>query len=125
MRGFFSQSPETKAYTLGPAIWQLASQMRQSNPLLQVAREHVAAMDNLLRAVVDWGTGRAAAFGRSAAGKSGTSQDSRDAWFVGYSGGLVTGVWVGNDDFKPMKRITGGGLPARLWRAFMVGALKS
>jgi len=44
MRGFFSQSPETKAYTLGPAIWQLASQMRQSNPLLQVAREHVAAL---------------------------------------------------------------------------------
>ena len=44
LRGFFSQSPETKAYTLGPAIWQLASQMRQSNPLLQVAREHMAAL---------------------------------------------------------------------------------
>ncbi len=44
LRGFFSQSPETKSYTLGPAIWQLASQMRQSNPLLQVAREHMAVL---------------------------------------------------------------------------------
>ena len=92
-----------------------------------VASEHVAAMDHLLRAVVDWGTGRAASFGRSAAGKSGTSQDSRDAWFVGYTDKLVTGVWVGNDNGSPMdpingRPVTGGGVPALVWRDFMRAA---
>ena len=90
-----------------------------------IRKGHVRALDGMLRAVISGGTGRAAWPGRRAAGKTGTSQDFRDAWFVGYSGGLVGGVWVGNDDFKPMKRVTGGGLPARLWRAFMVDALKS
>ena len=92
-----------------------------------VAPEHAAAMDQLLRAVVDWGTGRAAAFGRSAAGKSGTSQESRDAWFIGYTDKLVTGVWIGNDSGSPMapvngRSVTGGGLPAEIWRAFMRAA---
>jgi penicillin-binding protein 1A len=92
-----------------------------------VAPEHVAAMDQMLRAVVDWGTGRAAAFGRSAAGKSGTSQESRDAWFIGYTDKLVTGVWIGNDDASPMGQVnrrsmTGGGVPAEVWRAFMRAA---
>ena len=92
-----------------------------------VAREHAAAMDQMLRAVVDWGTGRNAAFGRPAAGKSGTSQESRDAWFVGYTDKLVTGVWIGNDNGDPMAQInsramTGGGLPAEIWRAFMRAA---
>ena len=77
------------------------------------------------RGVIANGTGGAAWPGRRAAGKTGTSQDFRDAWFIGYAGDLVTGVWVGNDDFSPMKRITGGGLPAQLWRTFMVDALKS
>ena len=92
-----------------------------------VAREHAAAMDHLLRAVIDWGTGRAAAFGRSAAGKSGTSQESRDAWFIGYTEKLVTGVWIGNDSGSPMAQVnnrtmTGGGLPAEIWREFMRAA---
>lgn len=83
----------------------------------------VAAVNDLLRAVVAWGTGKAANPGRPAAGKTGTSQDFRDAWFVGYTGELVTGVWMGNDDSSPMKKVTGGGLPARLWRAYTRGAL--
>ena len=87
--------------------------------------DHARALDSMLRGVIAKGTGRAAWPGRRAAGKTGTSQEFRDAWFIGYAGDLVTGVWVGNDDFSPMKRITGGGLPARLWRAFMVDALKS
>jgi penicillin-binding protein 1A len=92
-----------------------------------VAREHAAAMDQLLRAVVDWGTGRNAAFGRPAAGKSGTSQGSRDAWFIGYTDKLVTGVWIGNDSGSPMAQVnsrtmTGGGLPAEIWREFMRSA---
>ncbi len=90
-----------------------------------ISSGHARALDGMLRGVIANGTGRAAWPGRRAAGKTGTSQDSRDAWFIGYAGDLVTGVWVGNDDFTPMKRITGGGLPARLWRAFMVDAFKS
>ena len=87
--------------------------------------DHARAIDGMLRGVIANGTGRAAWPGRRAAGKTGTSQDFRDAWFIGYAGDLVTGGWGGNDDFSPMKRITGGGLPARLWRSFMVDALKS
>ena len=95
-----------------------------------VAPKHVAAMDQMLRAVVDWGTGSKAAFGRSAAGKTGTSQDSRDAWFIGYTEKLVTGVWVGNDNGNPMapvngRAMTGGGVPAEVWRDFMRAAHQS
>ncbi|MFT5487189.1 MAG: penicillin-binding protein 1A [Paracoccaceae bacterium] len=83
----------------------------------------VQRVNDLLRAVVGWGSGKAANPNRPAAGKTGTSQDFRDAWFVGYTGELVTGVWMGNDDSSPMKRVTGGSLPARLWRDFMIPAL--
>ena len=58
-------------------------------------------------------------------GKTGTSQDYRDAWFIGFAGNLVVGVWVGNDDFTPMKGITGGSLPAEIWSRFMRGAMKN
>ncbi len=84
----------------------------------------VRSMNDLLRGVVEWGSGKAAHPGRPAAGKTGTSSDFRDAWFVGYTGELVTGVWVGNDDSSPMKQVTGGSLPARLWGAFMADALR-
>ena len=77
-------------------------------------------LDALLRAVVREGTGRRAALEVPAAGKTGTSQDSRDAWFLGYREGLVAGVWLGNDDGTPMKGVTGGTLPAELWRDFMM-----
>ena len=52
-------------------------------------------------------------------GKTGTTQNNRDALFVGYAGDLVVGVWIGNDDNTPLKGISGGGLPARIWKAFM------
>ena len=83
-----------------------------------------AGMHDLLAGVIDHGTGRIARLDRPAAGKTGTSQDFRDAWFVGYTGSLAAGVWVGNDDGQPMKRVTGGGLPAEIWRDFMLDALK-
>ena len=73
----------------------------------------------LLRGVVEHGTGRAAALDRFAAGKTGTTQDYRDAWFIGFDDFLVVGVWVGNDDHSPMKSVTGGSLPARIWKDFM------
>jgi len=71
------------------------------------------------------GTGRNAKFGRLAAGKTGTSQNHKDAWFVGYTSHLVAGVWLGNDNSSPMNRVTGGGPPARLWRDFMIAAHKT
>jgi penicillin-binding protein 1A len=78
------------------------------------------ALTSLLETVVQSGTGRAAALeGQTAAGKTGTSQDHRDAWFVGFSNELVVGVWVGNDDRTPTKGITGGALPAQIWRRFV------
>lgn len=73
----------------------------------------------LLRGVVEHGTGRAAALPGFAAGKTGTAQDYRDAWFVGFNDSLVVGVWVGNDDHSPMRRVTGGSLPATIWKNFM------
>ena len=85
---------------------------------------HVKAMNTMMAAVIAHGTGRAARLSRPAAGKTGTSQNYRDAWFVGYTADLVAGVWVGNDDGKPMKRVTGGGMPARIWQRFMNDAHK-
>ena len=67
----------------------------------------------LLRLVVERGTGREADLGASAVGKTGTSQNHRDAWFVGFMEPLVVGVWVGNDDETPMNKVTGGKLPAQ------------
>ncbi|MBX4956985.1 PBP1A family penicillin-binding protein [Rhizobium lentis] len=76
----------------------------------------------LLQLVVERGTGRGADPGTFAAGKTGTSQNNRDAWFVGFTDTLVVGVWVGNDDDTPMKGVTGGALPAHIWRDFIRGA---
>jgi penicillin-binding protein 1A len=56
-------------------------------------------------------------------GKTGTTQDARDAWFIGYAGDLVAAVWIGNDDNTPIPGLSGGGIPARVWRDFMVRAL--
>jgi penicillin-binding protein 1A len=79
-------------------------------------------MTQLLTGVIERGTGRAARLDRPAAGKTGTTQDFRDALFVGYTAQLVAGVWFGNDDNSPMKRITGGTLPAKTWHNFMMAA---
>ena len=81
-----------------------------------------AQMVQMLQAVIARGTGRRAALGRPAAGKTGTSQAWRDAWFVGFTPELVSGVWVGNDDNRPMNRVAGGDLPADIWRRFMLAA---
>ncbi|MCZ6860077.1 MAG: PBP1A family penicillin-binding protein, partial [Alphaproteobacteria bacterium] len=89
-----------------------------------IAHRHVANMNDVLRSVIVWGTGKNAKINRPAAGKTGTSQDFRDAWFIGYTPDLVVGVWVGNDGSKPMKGVTGGSLPSWIWKGFMVRALK-
>ena len=77
-------------------------------------------INSMLSETLVTGTGRAALLGdRAAAGKTGTSQKYRDCWFVGYTANLVTGVWLGNDDDTPTKRLTGGQLPAYIWKNFM------
>jgi penicillin-binding protein 1A len=81
---------------------------------------HVAMMNTMMQETLLSGTARKAEIpGWSAAGKTGTSQDFRDAWFIGYTSNLVTGVWLGNDDNSPTKKATGGGLPVEVWTRFM------
>lgn len=88
-----------------------------------MSAEHAQAMSTMLQDVVLTGTGRGATLpGRRSAGKTGTSQSFRDAWFVGFTADYTAGVWVGNDDDSPMSDVTGGGLPAAIWRDFMVRA---
>jgi penicillin-binding protein 1A len=79
-------------------------------------------MVKMMKKVVEVGTAKRAAFGWPAAGKTGTSQNWRDAWFVGFTPDYVTGVWVGNDDDKPMNKVVGGDIPASIWRRFMLAA---
>jgi penicillin-binding protein 1A len=80
-------------------------------------------MQQMLRAAINRGTGEAAELPIANYGKTGTTQNYRDALFVGYAGDLVVGVWVGNDDNSSLGGVTGGGLPARIWKDFMRGAL--
>ncbi len=81
-------------------------------------------MNQMLRTVITAGTGtRAAISGYDLAGKTGTTSDYKDAWFMGYTGGFVTAVWVGKDNNTPMRKVTGGGAPAEIWRGFMAAAL--
>jgi penicillin-binding protein 1A len=87
------------------------------------ARTHAMLLD-LLSATVREGTGQSASLAIDAYGKTGTSQDNRDALFIGFAGDLVVGVWVGNDDNTPLKGMTGGGVPARIWRDFMSAAVR-
>jgi penicillin-binding protein 1A len=80
------------------------------------------ALVQLMEAVVNNGTGHAARLGRRAAGKTGTTQDYRDAWFIGFTTDIVVGVWVGNDDNSPMEGVTGGDLPAKIWHDYVEAA---
>ena len=83
----------------------------------------VSMMNQMMQETLRTGTARKAELpGWQAAGKTGTSQDFRDAWFVGYTANLVTGVWLGNDDNSPTRKATGGGLPVDVWTRFMKSA---
>jgi len=85
--------------------------------------EVIGMMNTMMAGTIEYGSGKSAAFGWPAAGKTGTTQDSRDAWFVGYTSNLVTGVWFGNDDGRATKA-TGSSLPTQAWREFMIAAHK-
>ncbi|MBX3565782.1 MAG: PBP1A family penicillin-binding protein [Sphingomonas sp.] len=95
---------------------RLGAPQKFSNRQLDQLRE-------LLATVVESGTGRGAALPIPTFGKTGTTQDNRDALFIGYAGDIVTGVWLGNDDNSPNPGLSGSGLPARIWRDFMTRAL--
>lgn len=103
----------------GKVLWERKS----SGPVQVMSSENAAAMTGLMVETVTTGTGKAARLAdRPSAGKTGTTQDFHDAWFVGYSADIVCGVWVGNDDNTPMTHATGGGLPAHIFRTFMESA---
>jgi len=88
-----------------------------------VSETSAAELTDMLEGVVTHGTGAGANIGRPAAGKTGTTSDCRDAWFVGYTPDLVAGVWIGCDDNEDLDGMTGGNLPATIWRLFMGKAL--
>ncbi|MEL7030274.1 MAG: penicillin-binding transpeptidase domain-containing protein, partial [Pseudomonadota bacterium] len=95
-------------------------------PEAVIAPRRLAEIDGMLARVVREGTGmRARLPDTRAAGKTGTSQGARDAWFVGYADGMVTGVWMGTDDNTPLKGVAGGGPPAAVWRRVMEAALET
>jgi penicillin-binding protein 1A len=98
--------------------------IRPNDQLGQVIDPHyVAAMNTMMQETLLSGTAHKAELpGWMAAGKTGTSQDFRDAWFIGYTANLVTGIWLGNDDNSPTKKATGGGLPVEVWTRFMKAA---
>lgn len=83
-----------------------------------------ATMTAIMKTVIQSGTGRAANIGKPAAGKTGTTDDCKDAYFIGYTPDVVTGVWVGNDDNSRMGELTGGTVPAKIWRDVMLVATK-
>lgn len=94
--------------------------MRQPDEPRRILDTHaVMELNSMLEDVINRGTGRRAKLSSYAAGKTGTSQDFRDAWFVGFTGKYICAVWVGNDDNSPMKGVTGGTLPAEIWHKIM------
>ncbi len=91
----------------------------------QLVPEYVAAgITDLLQTAVNVGTGRAAQIGRPVAGKTGTTSSNKDGWFLGFSSGITTGVWMGRDDARPVSGLSGGSAPARAFAAFMREAVK-
>ncbi len=102
---------------------QVLFQYQPPQPARVIDENIATEMTNLMYGVLYSGTGRGAKLGdRPAAGKTGTSSDWRDAWFMGYTAQYVTGVWVGNDDNSQMRHVTGGSLPATIWKAYMTAA---
>ncbi len=87
------------------------------------SRQAVSDLTTMMQGVTEFGTGMGAKLSVPTYGKTGTSQDYRDAWFDGFAGGYVASVWVGNDDNSSMKRVTGGSAPANIWRGMMTAAL--
>src|SRR5690348_2331679 len=105
----------------GQALYQ-----HQPERSTQLVADYVAAgMTDLLQTAVNTGTGRAAQIGRPVAGKTGTTSSNKDGWFLGFSSGITTGVWMGRDDAKPVGGLWGGTSPARAFSDYMRFAVKN
>ncbi|MBI3441992.1 MAG: hypothetical protein HY052_09390 [Proteobacteria bacterium] len=130
----------TNAYAViangGHAVWpyavlsikdghgQLLYQQTEVDSPRVFEEKDISALDGMLAQVIAQGTGEQAQLSHGhAAGKTGTTQSYRDAWFIGYTDKLVTGIWMGNDDNTPMRRVTGGKYPAQLWHDYMSEAV--
>jgi penicillin-binding protein 1A len=112
---------ESISNTAGHSLYR----RKELAPRRAFAQPYSKQMNGMLRDVIDSGTGHGARLGkRQAGGKTGTSQDHRDAWFIGYTADLTTGVWMGNDDNSEMAGVTGGLLPVDAWKAYMLDAHK-
>ncbi|MFO0541962.1 MAG: transglycosylase domain-containing protein [Phenylobacterium sp.] len=106
----------------GRVVW---SRPAPAAPKQVIDNPALSELNRMMRQVVTAGTGtRAALPGRDLAGKTGTTSAYQDAWFAGYTGGIVTVVWLGRDDNRPMKGVSGGSLPAEVWRNVMSAAVK-
>jgi len=101
---------------------QVYSHLHTHNNSMIFPRQAIFDMVDMLHGVVERGTGKRAQLEVDVAGKTGTTSNYNDAWFVGFTGNLVTGVWFGNDDNSKMKKLTGGNLPAQAWHDYMVVA---
>lgn len=124
MNGGFKATPHIVT-RIRTAAGKLLYEGNFDNPPRVLHPTVVASMNDMLVRVISEGTGRNARIdGWQVAGKTGTTQSFRDALFVGYAANLVTGVWFGNDDGHSMRKVTGGGLPAKAWQSFMTAALK-
>lgn len=110
--------------TSGNILYDIREDGKESPQVLKETT--VAAMNKMMAQIPEWGTAKRAALnGIRAAGKTGTTQAYRDAWFVGYTGNYVSAVWFGNDNYQPTRRLTGGRLPAMTWQKFMTYAHKN
>jgi penicillin-binding protein 1A len=118
-RGVWPRGIETITTRDGQILYQRSG----DGPGRVASSTAVNEMLDVMQSVVEWGTGKRAKIDRPTYGKTGTSQNYRDAWFIGLTGDLVTGVWVGNDDNSPMQKVTGGVLPVAIWHDFMAEAL--
>ena len=94
-------------------------QREPDNEILILDKNNVAELTKMLANVINYGTGRKAQIAGFGAGKTGTSQGNRDAWFVGFNNRYVAAVWLGNDDNSPMKGVSGANLPAEIWQKTM------
>jgi penicillin-binding protein 1A len=124
MNGGFKATPHVIA-KVTTASGKVLYQEDFNDPPRVLSENVVTNMNAMMAGVMTFGTGKSARIpGWQAAGKSGTTQSFRDALFVGFTSNLTTGVWFGNDDGKSMKKVTGGGLPAKAWKEFMIAAHK-
>ena len=113
-------SKSVQPYTMRAIRSGIRAQLyRRPEPVIEKPDWNRNALVQLLEGVVNNGTGGAARLDRPVAGKTGTSEDYRDAWFVGFTTDIVVGVWVGNDDDSPMDQVVGGDLPAKIWHDFV------